>query len=129
MALLQMPYLDKISPALQGRSATPVVFVACRTHEGRSRGMPCRIASPEDGTRIPCMPIMLIVSIIRVQGRLDILISLVIVAIIATAGYIGYHASQETEPVDKNDITIVPEALEDAQPVHALEEIVVPSRI
>lgn len=91
--------------------------------------MPCRIASPKDDTCIPCMPIMLIVSIIRVQDRLDILIGLVIVAIIATAGYIGYHASQETEPVDKHDIAIVPEALEDIQPVHVLEEIVVLSRI
>ena len=70
---------------------------------------------------------MLIVSIIRVQGKLDILMGLVIVAIIVTAGYIGYHASQETEVVEEHGIAILPEALEGAPSVHALQEIVIPA--
>ncbi len=54
---------------------------------------------------------------------------LVIVAIIATAGYIGYHASQETEVVEKHGIGVMPEVLEDTPSIHILEEIVVLARI
>ena len=54
---------------------------------------------------------------------------LVIVAIIATAGYIGYHASQETEVAEKHDIGVMPEVLEDTPSIHILEEIVVLARI
>ena len=60
---------------------------------------------------------------------MNILMGLVIVAIIATAGYIGYHASQETEVVEKHDIGVMPEVLEDTPPIHVLEEIVVLARI
>ena len=55
---------------------------------------------------------------------------LVIVAIVATAGYIGYHASQGTEVVEEHGIAVLPEALEGGAPsVNALQEIVIPARL
>lgn len=71
---------------------------------------------------------MLIVSITRVQDKLDILIGLVIVAIIVTAGYIGYHASQETHEIEEHGIPVMPYTSGDTS-VHPYENtITIPAR-
>ena len=73
--------------------------------------------------------IMLIVSMVRVQDKLDILIGLVIAAIVITAGYVGYHASQETHETEKHGIPATPHTSGDTSVYLYENAIVIPARI
>ena len=63
------------------------------------------------------------------QNKMNILIGLVIAMFIITAGYVGYHASQDPVEAGGHSITIEPETLEENVSILELEQIIISKAI